>query len=73
MKSGPTHKFAWSKTTLLLLALFISALFISMIRQFLIVIFLAGIFSAMFQPLYRQFVQWFKGRRNLASIMTLIT
>lgn len=73
MKSGPTHKFAWSKTTLLLLALFISTLFISMIRQFLIVIFLAGIFSAMFQPLYRRFVQWFKGRRNLASVMTLVT
>ena len=73
LKSGPTHKFAWSKTTLLLLALFISTLFISMIRQFLIVIFLAGIFSAMFQPLYRRFVQWFKGRRNLASVMTLVT
>ena len=51
MKSGPSNKFGWSKTTLLLLALFISTLFISMIRQFLIVIFLAGIFSAMFQPL----------------------
>ena len=73
MKNGPSHKFGWSKTTLLLLALFISALFFSMIRQFLIVILLAGIFSAMFQPLYQRFVQWFKGRRNLASLMTLVT
>jgi predicted PurR-regulated permease PerM len=73
MKNGPSHKFGWSKTTLLLLALFISTLFFSMIRQFLIVILLAGIFSAMFQPLYQRFVQWFKGRRNLASLMTLVT
>ena len=69
MENGPSHKFGCSKTTLLLLALFISALFFSMIRQFLIVILLAGIFSAMFQPLYQRFVQWFKGRRNLASLI----
>ncbi|MFP4315106.1 MAG: AI-2E family transporter [Desulfovibrionales bacterium] len=63
----------WNKTTLLLLALFISALFLTMIRQFLMAIFLAGIFSAMFQPLYSKFVQWFKGRRSLASGITLLT
>lgn len=73
MKNGPAHKFGWSKTSLLLLALFISILFFSMIRQFLIAILLAGIFSAMFQPFYRRFLKWFKGRRNLSSAMTLVT
>lgn len=57
---------------LLLLVVFFSALFLSMIRNFLMVIFLSAIFSALAKPLYMKFVQWFKGRRSLASVTTLL-
>lgn len=61
-----------SKLTLLLIVLFISVLFLSMIRHFLMALLLAGIFSAMAYPLYRRLKEKFKGRRNLASAATLI-
>jgi predicted PurR-regulated permease PerM len=66
------NKEAINKWVLLLLVLFISALFLSMISQFLMAIFLAGIFSALSHPLYSRFEKWFKGRRSLASITTLL-
>jgi predicted PurR-regulated permease PerM len=66
------NKEAINKWVLLLLVFFISALFLSMIRQFLMAIFLAGIFSALSYPLYRRFERWFRGRRSLASIATLL-
>ena len=66
------NKEAINKWVLLLLVFFISALFLSMIRQFLMAIFLAGIFSALSYPLYRCFERWFRGRRSLASIATLL-
>lgn len=66
------NKEAINRWVLLLLVFFISALFLSMIRQFLMAIFLAGIFSALSYPLYRRFERWFKNRRGLASIATLI-
>jgi len=58
------NKEAINKWVLLLLVFFISALFLSMISQFLMAIFLAGIFSALSYPLYRRFEKWFKGRRQ---------
>jgi predicted PurR-regulated permease PerM len=63
---------AINKWVLLLLVFFISALFLSMIRQFLMAIFLAGIFSALSFPLYLRLVKWSRGRKNLASIATII-
>jgi predicted PurR-regulated permease PerM len=63
---------AINKWVLLLLVFFISALFLSMIRQFLMAIFLAGIFSALSSPLYLRLAKWFQGRKNLASIATII-
>jgi predicted PurR-regulated permease PerM len=66
------NKEAINKWVLLLLVFFISALFLSMIRQFLMAIFLAGIFSALSYPLYRRFERWFGGRRSLASLITLL-
>ena len=65
-------KEAINRWVLLLLVFFISALFLSMISQFLMAIFLAGIFSALAYPLFRRFERWFKGRRSLASIATLL-
>jgi predicted PurR-regulated permease PerM len=65
------NKEAINQWVLLLLVLFISALFLSMIRQFLMAIFMAGIFSALSYPLYRRFDRWFGGRRALASFATI--
>jgi predicted PurR-regulated permease PerM len=66
------NKEAINRWVLLLLVFFISALFLSMIRQFLMAIFLAGIFSALSYPLYRRLERWFGGRRALASLATLL-
>ncbi len=61
-----------NKSVLLLLVLFISAIFFSMIKPFLMAIFLAGIFSSLAHPMYRRFVRWFRGKKGLASITTLL-
>ena len=61
-----------NKSVLLLLLLVISALFLSMIEQFLMALFLAGIFSALARPVYHYLAKLFGGRRHLASITTLI-
>jgi len=61
-----------NKIVLSLLALFISAIFLAMIKPFLMAIFLAAIFSAITAPLYRRFERCLGGRRVLASITTLV-
>ena len=61
-----------NKSALLLLVLFISVVFLGMIRSFLMAIFLAGIFSALARPLYKRFERWYGGRRALASMSTLV-
>ncbi len=61
-----------NKWTLVVVVLLISALFLAMIRQFLIPIILAGIFSALSYPIYRKFEKWFGGRRIPASAVTVI-
>ncbi len=57
---------------LLLLVVGISALFLAMIRHFLMVILLAGIFSAMAQPVFRSIDRLLRGRPSTASILTLV-
>jgi predicted PurR-regulated permease PerM len=61
-----------NKSVLLLVVLAISALFLAMIRTFLMAIFLAGLFSALAQPLFRRLLGWLGGRRSAASIATLL-
>jgi predicted PurR-regulated permease PerM len=56
---------------LLLLVVTITVLFVAVIRQFLITILLAAIFSAMAHPLYDRILRAFRGRRVLASLVTL--
>ena len=65
-------QFRVNKLVLLSVVLLISVLFLAMIRQFLMAIFLAGIFSAMTQPMFRWLKELFKGRENLASFATLL-
>jgi predicted PurR-regulated permease PerM len=60
-----------NQAILLLLAIFISALFFAMIRYFLMVIFLAAIFSALAMPLFNRFKSWFRGHNSLSAAMTM--
>jgi predicted PurR-regulated permease PerM len=63
---------AVSKTVLLLMVLAISALFLSMIKPFLMAIFLAGLFSALARPVFLKLQKLFKGRKHPASLVTLL-
>jgi predicted PurR-regulated permease PerM len=60
------------KSFLLVLVLFISVVFLSMIRPFLMGLLLAGIFSALGHPLYRRLCRRLGGRQALASAVTLL-
>jgi len=57
---------------LLSLVFFISALFLVMIKSFLMAILLAGIFSALLYPLYQRLKKWLKGRKTAASGITIL-
>ena len=60
-----------NKAVLLVLVAAISALFLTMIHQFLMAIFMAGLFSAMVNPVYGWLSRRLNGRENLASILTI--
>jgi predicted PurR-regulated permease PerM len=60
-----------NKAVLLVLVLAISALFLTMIHQFLMAIFMAGLFSAMVNPVHRRLSRRLNGRENLASVLTI--
>jgi len=62
-----------NQVILLLIVLFISAIFFAMIRYFLMVIVLAAIFSALAMPVFNRFDRWFKGRKSLSAAMTMFT
>jgi len=57
---------------LLVLLVAISATFVAMIRSFLLGILLAAIFSALASPLYQRIERLVRGRRRLASVLTLV-
>ncbi len=57
---------------LLLLVFFISAIFLVMIKSFLMAILLAGIFSSLAHPLYLRLCKWLKDRKSLASGATIL-
>jgi len=61
-----------SKTTLLGLVVLISGLFLTMIHQFLMAIFMAGLFSAMVRPAHYRLSSKLGGRETLASILTVL-
>jgi predicted PurR-regulated permease PerM len=56
-----------NKIVLLIMVVLISAMFLVMIRQFLMAIFMAGLISAMSAPLHRRLARRLQGRENLAS------
>jgi predicted PurR-regulated permease PerM len=61
-----------NRSVVVLCALLVTAIFLAMIRQFLMAILLAGIFCSLAHPIYHRFERWFGGRRALASIVTLL-
>jgi predicted PurR-regulated permease PerM len=61
-----------NKTTLLCLVLLISALFLTMIHQFLMAIFMAGLFTALVMPAHHLIAKKVGGRETLASILTVL-
>ncbi len=58
---------------LLIFVLVISAIFVSMVYNFLMVILIAAIFAGLAMPLYRWFEKLFRGKKSLSSAMTLFT
>jgi predicted PurR-regulated permease PerM len=62
----------FQRAFLLLLVTAISLLFVQMVRDFLLSVFLAAIFAAMSSPLYRRLRASFRGRENAASIVTIL-
>lgn len=58
-----------NKSVLLALVLLISALFLGMIRQFLMPMFMAGLFSAMLSPAHRWLTARLDGRNTIASML----
>ena len=61
-----------NRIILLVMVTAISALFLTMIRQFLMAIFMAGLFSAMTTPAHRWLTPRLNNRENLASILIII-
>lgn len=62
----------YRKSFVLLMVLAISATFIAMVREFIIGVMMAGIFTALLYPLYRRLEQGFRGHSILASITMLL-
>lgn len=61
-----------NKAVLLALVAVISLLFLTMIQQFLVAIFMAAVFAAMTHPVYAKLRLWLGGRRYLASLISLL-
>ncbi|MCJ7601792.1 MAG: AI-2E family transporter [Desulfobulbaceae bacterium] len=60
------------KIVLLLCVIVISAIFLAMTRQFLMAIFMAGLFSALTNPLYQRLLVRCRGKQTLASLLTIM-
>jgi predicted PurR-regulated permease PerM len=71
MTETDTDRVKLYRSFLLLMLIAISALFFTMIRQYLMTLLLAAIFSGLAYPLYRRLLGKFSGRRVLASAVTI--
>lgn len=59
------------KSTIVILTIIVTLAFLGMIRDFLVALFLAAVFSGMAYPLYGKLLKLFRGRRAIASLVTL--
>jgi predicted PurR-regulated permease PerM len=62
----------FSRTFLILLLALITGLFLWMIRAFLLTLLMAAITAGLASPLYRRLLRACRGRRSLASVITLL-
>jgi predicted PurR-regulated permease PerM len=69
---GPTGQDRFRLIFLVVLVVVISAFFVAMIRQFLLTILLAAIFSGIAQRLFEAVLRLCRGRRGLASAVTIL-
>lgn len=60
-----------NKVVLLVLVLSVSLLFLYMIRQYLMALFMAGLFSALLSPAYRRLCRAMGGRETTASVLII--
>ncbi len=67
MKQEAVHK-----TVLLVLVFLISAVFLNMIHQFLMPMFMAALFSSMAGPAHRWLTKRIGGRENIASVLIVL-
>jgi predicted PurR-regulated permease PerM len=72
MSRPATDHTTFSRAFLLLLLVFISVLFVQMIRGFLLSLLLAAIGAGLTQPLYRRLERAFRGRRTAAGLVSLV-
>ncbi len=61
-----------SKIVIIGLVLVVSYIFISMISNYLMAMFLAAITSALLYPLFQRLENWFRGRKSLAAFVAII-
>lgn len=61
-----------NRGVLILVLILISALFLNVIKPFLLSIFLAALFAALFTPLYRKILSKVGGRESIAALCTLL-
>lgn len=68
----PTNKTHTRKQFLLGLVILTSAAFLWMLQEFLLTILLAAVFSGLVRPIYQRLIPLTRGRRHVASFVTLI-
>ena len=60
------------KLTILMLTLGISVVFIALVSDSLIALFLGAVFSALAYPLFKKVTSWLGGRKGPAAVLTLV-
>ncbi|MDZ7607168.1 MAG: AI-2E family transporter [Cyclobacteriaceae bacterium] len=61
----------FGRISILVITLGVSALFIGMIRGFLLAILMAALFTDLLNPIYHRFTKWFKGRTSISALLTI--
>jgi len=61
-----------AKLFLVALALAISFVFYSMTKGFLVAVFFAAVFGGLAYPLFQRLTRWFRGRRHVSSVATVL-
>jgi predicted PurR-regulated permease PerM len=69
---APMADTRFRRTFLLVLVAAISIAFVAMVREFLLTILLAAIFTGLSYPMYGRFLRAFRGRPALAAISTIL-